>query len=311
MKNWLKRMWLPLVIIALNMLVFGPGAKYIVATFGNNLDDVCTTLFNVSAVFLASIMIDLAFDKRKDWGIFPTLDIDAAIKRAQASPIGSGLVWLGFVILFCTILVICVPRAHGDVLDKAKPYLPILTKAIDSEWPTLALRHVPAGQVERESEWNPKATLKTSRELGRGLVQPTISWDKTGKERFNAYKDAMSYKAMRGWNWRNDPFNPGYQLKLLVLRDRDAFRQVRPFMINDEEAMKVALVFFNAGDGRYMARKNYGRLHGFKVDRWDGGLVDAHGPKENVMLYGEKLWQAVNRYPRTIQGMSNKYRGLV
>jgi hypothetical protein len=311
MTGWLKRMWLPLLLIAVNMIVFGPGAKYIVAFFGNGLDDVCTTIFNVSACFLVVVMIDLAFDKREGWGIFQTLDVDAAIKQAMRSPIGSGLVWLGYVILFSVILIICAQRAHGSTLDRAKPYLPTLSRAIDMEWPTVILRHYPAGQVEKESGWNPKATLKTSRELGRGLVQPTIAWDKTGKERFNAYKDAMAYKSMRDWNWRDDPFNASYQLKLLVLRDRDSFRQVRPFMMNDEEAMKVSMVFFNAGGGRYQARKNYARLHGFKTDRWDGGLAEAHGPKENVTLYGRPLWVAVNEYPRMIGKLSEKYRGLV
>jgi hypothetical protein len=83
-------------------------------------------------------------------------------------------------------------------------------------------------------------------------------------------------------------------------------------MINDEEALKVMAVIYNAGEGRYLARKKYGQLHGFKVDRWDGGgLVDAHGPREDTKLYGEPLWTAVNRYPRTVAGMSLKYKGMV
>jgi hypothetical protein len=310
LRAWFKRVWVIWVVVVANMIIFGPGSKYIVAWCGNSLDDIATLIFNLSSCFLALLGVDLLFDRRKEWGIFPDLDVDACHRRAK-SPIAAAIVWLGYVILVAIILFICVPRAHGDMIDKAKPYLPKLTGSIDKHWPTLTVRHFLAGQVERESEWNTRATLKTSRELGRGLCQPTIAWDNKGKERFNAYKDAMAYKALRGWDWRNDPFNPGYQLQLLVLRDRDAFRQVRPFMINDEEAMKVMAVMFNAGEGRYLARKKYGQLHGFKVDRWSGGLELAHSPKEDMKLYGERLWEAVNRYPVTVWGMGQKYRGLV
>lgn len=308
---WLKRMWIPLVINIVNLLIFGPGAQYIVRYFGNSLDDVATLIFNLSACFLAVIIIDLAFDKRKGWGIFPTLDVDNSIRRAQSTPVGAALVWLGFIILFVSILFIAVPRAHGAILDKAKPYLPQLSNAIDRCWPGLTMRQFPAGQVEKESGWNPRATLKTSRELGRGFSQLTIAWDKTGKERFNSFKDAMDYRELQGWNWRNNPFDVGYQLKALVLRDRDSFRQVRPFVVNDAEALKIAAVIFNAGDGRYRARKVYAKLHGFKTDRWSGGLELAHGPKENATLYGEKLWVTVNRYPTTVFQLSTKYQGLV
>jgi hypothetical protein len=311
MTGWLKRVWVILAVVVANMIIFGPGAKYIVSTFGNTFDDAATLIFNLSSCFLALLFVDLLFDHRKDWGIFPDLSIDTCHKSAQRTPIGAALVWIGYIWLIVTILTICVPRAHGGMIDKAAPYLPKLSSAIDKHWPTLTVRHFPAGQVERESEWNSRAQLKTSQEHGRGLVQPTISWDKTGKERFNAFRDAMAYKDLRGWDWRNDPYNPGYQLQLLVLRDRDSFRRVRPFMVNDEEALKVAAVMFNAGDGRYLARKKYGQLHGFKVDRWDGGLADAHGPREDSRLYGEPLWVAVNRYPRTVVGFSIKYRGLV
>lgn len=311
MISWLKRTWMILAVVVANMVIFGPGARYVVAWFGNDFDDIAMVIFNLASCFLAILLTDLLFDRRKDWGIFPTLDIDAALKMAQKTPIGSALVWIGYVVLFAAVLLIAVPRAHADVLDNASLYLPKLTSAIDTHWPGMPLRHIPAGQVEKESGWNVRATLKTPRELGRGLVQPTISWDKRGKERFNAYKDAMAYKAMRGWNWRNDPYNAGYQLKLLVLRDRDAFRQVRPFVVNDEESMKITLVCYNAGEGRYLARKKYARLHGFAADRWSGGLELAHSPKENARLYGRPLFQAVNEYPRRIFDMAGKYKGLV
>ena len=311
--NWLKRMWLVVLLTSVGVLMFGPGAKYIVPIFGDNLDMVFASLYSLSACNFVLLVLDFMFDRREGKGVFPTLDVDHAVKIAAYSPTGAGLIWLGFILLLCTILFICVPRAHADeVTDRAQKYLPQLTKAVDSCWPNLSMREHPAGKIHLESRWNAHAELRTSREWGRGFAQPTIAWDKNGKERFNSYKDATAgYKDLRGWDWKADPFNTSYQLKLVVLRDRGVFRQIRPRMINDEQALKVTDVIYNAGDGRYSARKFYAKLHGMKTDRWDGGLREAHGPKENVKLYGQVLYKMINAYPDRVFQHAALYRGKV
>ena len=298
--DWLKRTWLLLGIVSAAMVIFGDNAQLAV------------TIYTLSTVALVLLLTDFLFDTRAGWGIFPTLDLDSALKRAILTPIGSALVWIGMVILLSVILFISVPSAHGGTVPEcAKRHIPTLAIALDQHWPSAPLRHITAGQVEQESSWKEAATLKTTRELGRGLVQMTIAYDSNGRERFNIYRDAVRSQALNGWNWQADPYNPRYQLTFLVLQDKSNFVQVRNYMIDDIEAWRAGLVCYNAGSGRWLQRRAVARKGGIPADRWVGGLELAHGPKEDVALYGRPLWQAVNEYPRVIFKRAEKYRGLV
>jgi hypothetical protein len=315
--DWLKRSWLLLGIIAAGLIIFGDAAQLAV------------TVYNLSTIALVLLLADFLLDSRENWGIFPSLDINEAIRVAvkgsqefthhadgsttrRRCGISAALVFLGFVLLLVAILFLAVPTAHGaPVPDRARPYLPVLGQAIAAQWPAAPCRHIPAGQVEQESGWKERATLKTSRELGRGLCQLTIAYDGKGKERFNIYRDAVRCKALSGWDWQRDPYNPRYQLTFLVIQDRSNFSQVRPYSRDDAEAWRCALVCYNAGSGRWLARRRNARAMGVPADRWSGGLENAHGPAENATLYDRPLWQAVNEYPRVIFSRAEKYRGLM
>ena len=214
-------------------------------------------------------------------------------------------------LIVAAILLAATTTWGVTTLDKAKPYLTVLQQQFTDYWPACPMKAFIAGQVENESSWNPHATLKTSRELGRGLTQPTIAYTSDGKERFNAFKDAMGYKAMRGWDWKTDPYNVTYQLRLLVLRDRDQFAQIRKHCINDLEAAKGTAVCYNAGEGRWLNRHTRAIMKKLPDDRWTGGLELAYSDKEKVLLYGEPLYQAVNRYPRHIAELAGKYEGKI
>lgn len=194
--------------------------------------------------------------------------------------------------------------AHGaEIPPDAQKHLPTLAAAYKTHWPQAPLKHVAAGQVEQESDWKERATLKTNRELGRGLCQMTIT------KSFNIYESAVKWKALKGWDWRSDPYNPLYQLTFLVLQDRCNFEAQKA--ISDLERWKIALVRYNAGDGRIAARRRYALAKGLRTDRWTGGLEDAHGTLENSVLYGRPLWKAVNEYPRVIIQRAAKYEGRI
>ncbi len=299
--KWTRKTWILLILAIGGMVLFGDEAAQRI------------TIYNLSTIALILLLVDLITDCREGWGIFPTLDIDSAIKRAMGEPLSASLVWLGAVGLIITILVLAVPRMSvgAEIPVQARQYLPTLTAAIDSQWPRVPLRHIPAGQVEQESSWKQHATLRTSRELGRGLTQLTIAYDSKGHERFNAYKDAVRVKALSSWDWRKDPYNARYQLMYLVVTDRGNYSIVRPYMNSDAEAMKAALVCYNAGEGRWLSRRAMAKTMGLPSDRWTGGLENAHGQKENAKLYGRPLWQAVNEYPRVIFARAEKYRNQV
>lgn len=299
MLDWLRKTWILLAIIVAGLIIFGDAAQLAV------------TLYSLSAACLVLLLADFILDSREKWGLFPALDLKRVIKNASRSPIGSAFVFLGIVALIIAMMVLAVPSAHGAVLDDAKPYLPVLGQSLDTNWKAAPMRYIPAGQVEQESSWKSHATLKTSRELGRGLVQMTIAYNSKGQERFNIYKDACRARALSAWNWRNDPYNPRFQLTFLTLQDKSNFVLVRPYSCNDAEAWKCALVSYNAGEGRWLQRRRNAKAKGLPADRWDGGLALAYSKAEAATLYGRPLYEAVNEYPRVIFHRAEKYQGLV
>lgn len=322
MLNWLRKMWIMLAIIIIALVICGPLAQLIASTLGSGFAQPALIIDNLSAICLILMVCDFILDNREHCGFFPTLNLDAAIDVAingdedetgkkRRNPIAAALIFLGVIALLITILVLAIPSAHASTLDNARPYLPILSESLDKGWPAAPLRHIPAGQVEQESSWKERATLKTSRELGRGLVQMTIAYDKSGKERFNIYRDAVRNKLLKEWDWRRDPYNVRYQLTFLVLQDRANFDQVRPYFANDGEAWKGALVCYNAGAGRWLQRLKNARRMGLPTNIWDGGLDRAYGKGEAALLYGRPLYVAVNEYPKVIFGRAEKYRGRV
>ena len=201
------------------------------------------------------------------------------------------------------LLLLATAAQGGDLPPGATRNLPHLASAYQSQWSDAPLKYVSAGQVEQESDWNEKATLHTSRELGRGLVQMTVT------KNFNIYKDAVRYKALKGWDWQTDPYNPLYQLTFLVLQNKNNFAQSQA--INAEERWKIALVRYNAGDGRISIRRRYAIAKGLPTDRWTGGLELAHSPAERSVLYGRPLWKTVNEYPAVIMRKAERYKGKI
>ena len=200
-------------------------------------------------------------------------------------------------------LLLLAGVAQAAIPPGAVKNLPVMKKAFLSIWPQAPMLHIPAGQVEQESDWNEHATLRTSRELGRGLCQMTVT------KKFNIYLDAVKYKALKGWDWKNDPYNAEKQLTFLAYQDRDHYNESKA--INAEEQWKITLVRYNAGDGRINARRRYAIAKGLPTDRWTGGLELAHSPLENSILYGSTLWKMVNAYPTLIFKKAEKYKGVV
>ena len=192
--------------------------------------------------------------------------------------------------------------AQTPVLTKAAVYLPVLQTKINNYWPELTMPHIIAGQIEQESQWNPKATLKTSRELGRGLAQMTVT------PKFNIYKEAVSMKALKGWDWQKDPYNPSNQLTFAVLTNRSNFKQVTKWFVNDTERFAGALIAYNAGMGTVLQRRALAIRQGKNNGKWFGGLENIRLPYEKRLLYGRDLGLTRNEYPVVIFKRAEKYR---
>lgn len=289
----IRRLWPLLAVVLLALLVFGDAAQLAVQ------------LYTLS---MAALVLIVAHMVRKS--LFPYADLSDLVRRAKEEPLGAAVIFAAILALIVSLLFATVARAEV-IPERARPLLPVLSAALDEHWPAAPLRQITAGQIEQESAWKEKAQLKTSRELGRGLVQLTIAYRADGSERFNSYRDAVRMRALKDWDWRADPYNVRYQLTYLVLRDRAEFAAMRKLMMDDEQAWRAALVCYNAGQGRVIKRRAYARAAGLPADRWTGGLENAHGPGEAALLYGKPLWQAVNHYPATVFRRAAKYAGTV
>ena len=86
-------------------------------------------------------------------------------------------------------------------------------------WPELNPKQLVASQIWQESLWNPRAALKTSREYGFGLGQMTKAWTKSGRIRFDKFKEAKKkYKELKYWGWE-DRWNVEKQLIFIFKED--------------------------------------------------------------------------------------------
>lgn len=213
--------------------------------------------------------------------------------------------------LLCLGLSLVMPalhpnRSYGSVMQDAEKHLPTLKRILHEQWRSAPMPYIICGQVEQESRWKEKAQLKTSRELGRGLAQMTIT------ERFNVYEEVAHQAAYRGWRWRDDPFNATYQLTYLVLTDRANYTSMCRLLNEGEDAWAGALVAYNAGPGTVLQRHALAKLNGVDHDHWFGGLDSVALKGEERLLYGRKLVDMRNDYPRfIIRGKAGKYRQLL
>lgn len=191
-----------------------------------------------------------------------------------------------------------------SALTRAAPLFYTMQTTTGTYWPGFGLSYVLCGQVEQESGWKTKAKLETSRELGRGLAQLTIT------ERFNAYQEAVKLPPLKGWDWQNDPYNPEKQLTYLVLTDRNNFTKVQSLFLNNQERLAAAFVSYNAGLGTVLQRRALAIRTGQDNGLWFNGLEDIRLPYEKRLLYGRDLGQMRNEYPRLIFERAAKYRSL-
>ena len=282
-----------------------------VALFRGDYAGLALNLQNFSFAALILVLSLFLLGRCKESGVLPELDLDELVGTARQTSYGAATVWIGLVVLLCTLLFVSV--SHGAMIDRAGPYLPELRRVISAHWPAAPVREAFAGQIEQESQWKKTARLHTSREDGRGLAQLTIAYNADGSERFNAFRDAVRIKALRGWDWRKDPENVRYQMTYLVMTDRSNFSTLERLFATNTDRWGAALVAYNAGMGTVLQRRSLAKLKSPELaGSWFGGLDKIRLPYESRKLYGRDLGEMRNEYPRLILHVrAPKYRGLV
>lgn len=190
----------------------------------------------------------------------------------------------------------------AGLISGALQYLPLLAAQLTQYWASYPLPHYIAAQVDQESGWKPRATLRTSRELGAGFGQFTKTFTADGRVRFDALGEMRAkHKAeLAGWSWAN-PYDETMQLRALVLKNRDNWQAIR-FAANDNEHTAMMLVAYNGGLGRVLSDRNLCRnTPGCDPARWWGNIEHTSLlAKTTVKGYGRSFFQINREYPQLI-----------
>jgi len=233
-------------------------------------------------------------------------DSKALYFEARAGSIPAAIMWLGMAFLVgCLFLAFASQARANEWIDKAGPYLGILDEEISTHWPDVPSRAVLAGQPEQETClsvkspkcWNPRAELKTSREVGFGLGQLTVT------SRFDNFTEARKlHPSLRKWEW-DDRHNAALQLRTMILMDKAAWHRLS-VVTDAKERMAMMLAWYNGGGGGVLSdRRICAAVEGCDPNIWFGN-VELHSLKCKVASkgYGKSFFEINREYCRNILG---------
>jgi hypothetical protein len=190
-----------------------------------------------------------------------------------------------------------------DLPPLALEHLPTLAAEIRSYWPDMPQPPTLGAQVEQETCitlksarcWNPRTELKTAREYGFGLGQITVT------ARFDNFKEAKKLDAsLAAWKWE-DRYNAAYQLRTMVLMDRNGFRRLG-FIPAAAERLAMAYGAYNGGlAGVLNDRRVCAATAGCDEDRWFGH-VESTSLKAKIKAagYGKSFFEINREYVKNI-----------
>ena len=135
-------------------------------------------------------------------------------------------------LLLSSSLAVAGELDYSKLPERAQTYIPMLLEQIDEFWPDMDEPSIFCALIETETCitlkhrycWSPTATLKTSREEGRGLGQITRAWDSRGNLRFDSLQELRNkhQEALAGWSWKNVG-EALFQLRGIVLMYQDLY----------------------------------------------------------------------------------------
>ena len=215
------------------------------------------------------------------------------------------IIFIFLTVIFTIFLIPLELRSYQKIPKNAEEYLPVLVDVLVDCWNEIWHWDILAGQIEQETCislthskcWNPKAELKTSREYGFGLAQITIAYDSEGRERFNNFKEATKLdKTMKDWRWE-DRFNPYYQIRFLVLKDRQIFYLIK-WTEDELNRFAFTLSAYNGGlNGMLRDRKMCETIPGCDPNIWfDNVEKESWRSKIKVSGYGKSFFEINREY---------------
>ena len=216
----------------------------------------------------------------------------------------------------CCLAALCAQwPSHAQQLPAgAIDYMPLLKQNVAALWPEAKPRSPFAAQIEQETCislkskgcWNPKTELKTQREYGFGLGQLTVAYNADGSERFNGYTEMVKYRELQDWRWE-DRYNPDYQLKALVLKDRNVYQGVKFPVADDFERLAFMFASYNGGLGGLLkdhklceSTTGCNSRFWFNRDGENGVESTSYKSKTAAPGYKKSFFEISREYPKNI-----------
>ena len=238
--------------------------------------------------------------------LFPYIDLKSFSESARHEPTGAGLVFVGVCLVLSAFVSLMGNVVHADEFpSNAKLYLPMLKAEQQAYWADMSLPSALGAQIEQETCsslkskrcWSPRVELRTSRERGVGLGQIT----KTA--RFDALSEvvASNRQALAGWGWESNLYDPKYQLRALVLKDKQGW-SVMHGTASDSDRLAFTFASYNGGIGGVMSdRKMCQAIRGCDSGRWFGNVEHTSlKAKKAVAGYGVSFFQVNRDYVRNV-----------
>lgn len=297
-------------------IFMGFGSAVILATlWATDPDKGLMTAMFVMALVTPILAVAFAHLGRR--GLFDYLDLESVAKKAQESPTGSGLVFLGVCIVIYGLLGLFGKSANAAVPTQAHQYLPMLSAEIDRTWPGIPDRAYMGGLIDHESAcpikrscWKPTARLKSAREEGGGLGQLTRAWRADGSLRFDKLAEMReAHPALRELSWSTLYQRPDLQMRTMIVMVKADY-----LFFRDRTAAPLAFAdaSYNGGRGGVeKERRACGLKAGCDPNRWFGH-VERVCLKSRVPLYGNRSACDINRHHvhDVIHTRTPRYRGL-
>jgi hypothetical protein len=232
----------------------------------------------------------------------PYASFSDLLAKASEGNIGAAIGALALALIIAAMILASRPVEAGELPERAKLYIPMLQTELEAHWHGMQMPSVLAGQIEQETCpslqskkcWSTRAELKTAREYGFGLGQITVT------SRFNVFEEMRLKPGMQGWTWENR-YDPAYQLRALVIKDKDHFKTTKNAASFDDQ-LAFALSAYNGGAGGLSKDRMLCRsTPGCDESRWFGHVaLNSYRNKLAVKGYGKSFFEINREYVHNV-----------
>ena len=166
-------------------------------------------------------------------------------------------------------------------------------------WPDLTPPTLVASLIYQESNWKPKAELKTDREYGIGLSQITIAYNANGTIRFDNFTEAKKkYAELKDWEY-GDRFDVDKQIIYAIKEIKSTYEKFNNPRYDNVTRLALTLASYNGGLGGILKEKALcTKDPECKDNYWFCNIANkAARSKIPVKGYSKSFWQINREYP--------------